>query len=83
MISAIKLIERMFFYALIFTAVGQIPFQGKNVERHYHEFVNSNGFQDFFWTVASPATWTVHKTASLIGIKIEDGIKKTEESMAR
>jgi hypothetical protein len=84
MITAIKVIERMFFYILIFTAVGQIPFKDKNIERHYHDFVNSSGFQEFFWTLASPVTWTVQKTASAVGIKLKDAAQKAkEESMAR
>jgi len=83
MLTAIKAIERMLFYILIFTAFGQIPFQGKNIERHYHEFVNSDGFQDFFWKLASPVTWTVKKGAKLVGIKMSDAAEKVEESMAR
>ena len=86
MISAIKLFEKMFFYMLIFTALGQIPFKGKNIEKHYHDFVNSSGFQEFFWTLAYPVSWTVERGAKLAGIEIElpsgsDAIK--EDSMAR
>ncbi len=83
MIALIKLVEKMFFYILIFTALGQIPFKGKNIERHYHDFVNSEGFQDFFWTLAYPVSWTVEKSAKLVGIKVELPEAKKEESMAR
>ncbi len=82
--TAISFIERMLFYCLLFTAAGQIPFQNKNIERHYHEFVNSSGFQDFFWTLASPVTWTATKTASMLGIKIRDKVEEEiDESLAR
>jgi hypothetical protein len=70
MLSIIRLIERMFFYVLIFTALGQVPFKDKNIEKHYHDFVNSSGFQEFFWTIAWPVTWSVQKTAALVGIKV-------------
>ena len=60
----------------IFTALGQVRFSGRSVENRYHGFVNSDGFQTWFWAMAIPVTWTGEKIqSSIAGIK-----KKTQKS---
>lgn len=59
----------------VVTTVGQVPFKGRSLENHYHEAVNSEGFQGFFWAMATPVTWTADKVAGLF--------KKAEEPLAR
>ncbi|MEO5667726.1 MAG: hypothetical protein ABIR96_06695 [Bdellovibrionota bacterium] len=63
----------------IFTAVGQVRIKHRSVEDRYHGFVNSDGFQTWFWAMALPVTWT--------GDKIHDGFaslkKKTTSSEDR
>jgi hypothetical protein len=54
----------------IFTAVGQIRMGGRSVENRYHGFVNSDGFQTWFWAMALPVTWTGEKIQnSFAGLK--------------
>jgi len=45
----------------IFTGVGQIRWNERSFENRYHEFVNSEKFQDWFWAMAIPVTWTGDK----------------------
>ncbi len=61
------------------TAVGQIRFNQRSLENRYHDFVNSDGFQTWFWAFALPVTWTTEK--------IEDGLarfrkKKSSETLS-
>lgn len=51
---------------LIWTCVGQYPINGKSLERHYHERVNSQTFQTTFWRLATPVTWTKSRIEYLI-----------------
>lgn len=45
----------------IFTAIGQIRTGGRSFESRYHSFVNSDGFQKWFWAMAIPVTWSGEK----------------------
>lgn len=55
------------------TAVGQIRWGERSLENRYHNFVNSDGFQAWFWAMALPATWTTEK--------IEEGFAKLRKKV--
>ncbi|MBS1983980.1 MAG: hypothetical protein JST16_07385 [Bdellovibrionales bacterium] len=57
---------RLFVVFVVFTAMGQIPYRGETVESRYHQYVNSESFQQGFTVAARPITWTTEKVADLI-----------------
>jgi hypothetical protein len=63
----------------IFTAVGQIRVGPRSLENHYHDYVNSDGFQTWFFALARPITWTGEK----ITTSYRKYVKKEPVSEAR
>jgi hypothetical protein len=51
---------------LIMTVLGQIPVKGRSLENRYHHFVNSPGFQDAYWNLVRPVTWSWDKSQELV-----------------
>ena len=69
MTSMIKLLHTLLKVAValvIITCIGQVPVGGVSLELRYHRFVNTAEFQNFFWSMATPVTWTYHKGHELV-----------------
>jgi hypothetical protein len=66
----LQLSARLALMLALFTCAGQVQWKGENLENRYHRFVNTSRFQSFFWTAATPVTWSIGKlkeVASNIG----------------
>jgi hypothetical protein len=63
-----KLFQVLIILAVV-TVVGQVPIKEKTLEKRYHEFVNSDEFQNFYWALMTPVTWTADKVVSLVKSK--------------
>ena len=61
----IRLLLRAALVLAAVTGIGQIPYKGVSLEWHYHEAINSEKFQNFFWTTVRPITWTSEKVEEL------------------
>jgi len=59
-------IAKFFIALILWTAIGQIPMKGESLENRYHKGVNSSHFQKYFWTIATPITWTKEKVEKLV-----------------
>jgi hypothetical protein len=66
MISLSKKLVKVGVSLAVITVIGQIPIKDKNIENHYHEYVNSEKFQNFYWALMTPVTWTTEKVVSLV-----------------
>jgi hypothetical protein len=62
----LKRIGRYFLILVAVTFVAQVPVGGRSIENHYHNFVNSNGFQHWYWTFVSPITWAGKKVVGSV-----------------
>lgn len=51
---------------LILTVIGQIRISHRSLESRYHDSVNSASFQEAYWAIMTPATFTYGKLMSLI-----------------
>jgi len=60
----------------ILTVIGQMRFGGRSLENRYHAGVNSASFQEAYWAMMTPITYTYGKIVSVFQ-------KKTENPMAR
>ncbi len=68
-ISLSKKIVKLGVTLAVITVIGQIPIKDKSIENHYHEYVNSEQFQNFYWALMTPVTWTTEKVVSLVKAK--------------
>ena len=71
----IRAIFRVSFAVLIFTVIGQIRIEGRSLESRYHASVNTPEFQNLYWRLLTPATWTLDR--------ISDLVKSTDRPKAR
>ncbi len=50
----------------ILTMIGQIHIKGRSLENRYHLGVNSSTFQEAYWAMMTPVTYTYGKFLSLV-----------------
>jgi hypothetical protein len=50
---------------LILTVIGQIRVGQRSLENRYHESVNSVQFQEAYWALMTPITYTYSKVLSM------------------
>lgn len=71
MIRLLNLLCKTAIALVIITCVGQVPVGGISLEQRYHRFINTAEFQNFFWSMATPVTWTYHKSRELVTGKVD------------
>ena len=48
----------------VLTVIGQIQIDNRSLESRYHETVNSQSFQEAYWALMTPVTYTYGKLIS-------------------
>lgn len=66
MTKILSILMKSVFVLLVVTVIGQLPAGGVSVEHRYHRFVNSPNFQDAYWNLTRPVTWTVEKGQEIV-----------------
>jgi len=60
-----KVFIRFFVIIFLMVVVGQVPFKGKTLENHYHEYVNTvefkKNYKKFIYVFARPFVWGAKK----------------------
>ncbi len=64
-INLLMSVLKIFLVLILWTAIGQIPIKDRSLEYRYHEIVTSDRFQDIYWKLATPLTWTAEKVQKL------------------
>jgi hypothetical protein len=75
LISLGQKLIRLGVVVVVITVIGQIPIRDKSIENHYHEFVNDEKFQSFYWALMTPVTWTTEKVVSLVKTKTNPEVR--------
>jgi len=66
MTKLLEILIKSFIVLVIVTVVGQIPVRRINLEHRYHRVVNSAGFQDAYWNLVRPVTWSWQKSQEVV-----------------
>ena len=64
----------------VITAIGQIRWNERSVENRYHNFVNSDEFQTWFWALSLPVTWGTEKLERGLNALSPDDIDEATEA---
>ncbi len=75
MFTVLRALVQTAFFLVLLTIVGQVRIGEHSLEQRYHRSVNSDKFQNFFWTTVRPVTWTWEK--------VQDLTRERKESLVR